>query len=117
MSRLHHLAKAEAFHRVPETCPELHTGGTKVAFAFCKWIDARFHEKLTDAERTEIAHKNGEMIADLLEIAKDSGTRPLRDALVREIEQNMRLSLSQERIDRIEAGEDPEATFQRTAQQ
>jgi hypothetical protein len=62
-SRLHKLARAEAFHRVPETCPELHTHGTGVSFKLSSWIDSRFHDKLSEGERSEIAHKIGASIA------------------------------------------------------
>lgn len=111
MTRLHQLARAEAFQRVPETCPELQATGTKVSFKLSSWIDSRFHDKLSEGERSEIAHKIGATIADLLDAAKDHGTAPLRAALVTEIENNLRLSLSPERIARIEAGEDPEASL------
>lgn len=109
-NRVHKLAKAEAFHRVPETCPAVYQAATKHLYAFTKWVDVRFAEKLTDHERNEIAGQINAKITDLLESFKELGSVRLRDALVTEIENNLRLSLSQERIDRIEAGEEPEAT-------
>jgi hypothetical protein len=112
MSKIRQLAAAEAFHRVPETCPEIHTEGTNAAFKFCKWLDGRFGSRLTEEERDEIERHNGDCVADVLEGAKEHGTRPLRKALIDEIEAGMRGGMTQGRIDRIEAGEDPESTLE-----
>lgn len=110
-SRIHQLAKAEAYQRVPETCPAVSAAATKHLYAMTKWVDTRFAEKLTDHDRSEIAGQLTVKINDLLESFKELGSVPLRTALITEIENNLRLNLSQERIDRIEAGEEPEDTL------
>jgi hypothetical protein len=113
MTQLHRLARAEAFCRVPETCPEVALATTQMSFGFTKWVDTVFAEKLTEAERSDVAGqfnvRLNQLVADIRELSTDR----LRVALVWEIEQNLRLSLSQERIDRIEAGEDPEQTAEK----
>lgn len=110
MSRLHSLAVKESFHRLPETCPSLHQGGTDASFTFNKWLDDRFGSKLSEGERTEISYKHGDAVAAILENAKETGTRPLRAALIAEIELGYRTSMSASRIAQIEAGVDPENT-------
>ena len=115
MSNLHRIAKAEAFERVPETCPDVYAASTKELFKMTKWVDTRFAEKLSDHERSEIAGQINATITNLLEAFKVNGSMKLRKALIQEIEHGLRLSLTQDRIERIEAGEDPESTIHSTA--
>jgi hypothetical protein len=112
MNALHRLARSESFHRVPETCPAVYEAGTKAIYSITKWVDTVFAEKLSENDRNQIAGQVNAHVTTLLETIKEQGTVLLRTALIAEIEQNMRLSLTQERIDRIEAGENPEDTLQ-----
>lgn len=111
MTRIHRLARAESFERVPETCPDVYQAATKALFGFTKWVDTRFAEQLTEHDRNEIAGQINKRITDLLEEFKTVGTVRLRTALITEIENNLLISLPEDRIKRIEAGEDLEATL------
>lgn len=110
MSYLHLLAVQESYQRVPETCPAVYAQATKHLYAFTKWVDTRFEDKLTDPERSEIAGQINAKVTALLESFKELGSVRLRTALIHEIENNLRLSLSKERLEQIEAGADPEAS-------
>lgn len=103
------LAKRLSFERVPETCPAVHTAGVKAIADFSGWVLRQsWSHRLSRKEITSLETRFGDLVADVMEAAKDGGTRPLRAAFVREIEDRLRLHMSEADIARVEAGEDPE---------
>lgn len=106
-SRLHRLASKLSHERVPPTCPAVHSAGVSATSALHHWLNEQpWHGRLSRKERKSLETRLGDFTADLLDGYKDAGTRVLRDAHVREIEDHLRLNLSAERVAAIEAGED-----------
>src|SRR4051812_28525640 len=109
-TRLYHLAKRQAFERIAETCPAVHTEGTSAIAAFHSWLNKRsWMDKLSEKEALRLEVRIGEFVADLFSAMKENGTIPLRAALIETIHENMLLALSPERIALIEAGQDADA--------
>ena len=108
MSRLHRLAEKLSNERVPPTCTAVHSAGVDAIAKFTHWCskETRWFGRLTRVERHRMEIQIGEFAAELLEGAKAGGTRVLREAHIREIEDHLRMNLSPERIAAIEAGED-----------
>jgi hypothetical protein len=106
-TRLYRLAQKQAYERVPETCPNVHTGGTKAIANLHLWLNRRhWMSKLSEKDVLKLELRIGQFVQDLFDAAKEHGTLPLRQALVDTIHENMLLSLPAERIAAIEAGED-----------
>lgn len=112
MNRIHQLAKKLSHERVPETCPAVHTAGVAAIAKFLHWASSktRWFGRMTRSERHQFEIQVGELVAEVLEGAKENGTRILREAHAREIEDYLRMSLTAERIARVEAGEDLNVT-------
>jgi hypothetical protein len=108
MSRLHQLAEKLSNERVPPTCTALHTAGVAAVAKFTHWCskETRWFGRLSRMERHRLEVQIGEFCSDILEGAKEHGTRVLREAHIREIEDHLRMNLTPERITAVEAGED-----------
>lgn len=65
--------------------------------------------KLSEKEALALEVRVGDFTAELFEAAKEYGTRPLREALIQCIFENMMATISPERRALIEAGQDANA--------
>lgn len=107
-TRLHRLASKLSHERVPETCPAVHTAGVAAVASFLHWASAntRWFGRMSRAERHAFEVRVGVLVQDITDGAKEHGTKLLRAAHVREIEEHLLMNLSPERLQAIEAGED-----------
>lgn len=86
-SRIHQLAKKLSYERVGETCADLHTAGTAALARFHAWLNRRpWLDSLTSKEVTALEARLGELVAEVIDGAKERGTIPLRNALIAEME-------------------------------